>query len=156
MQLAEALLIRADQNKKILSLRARIAHNALAQEGDAPQEDVATLLAECFAVIEQQRVLVQRINAANASARLPDGRLLAQVLGERDALAQRHAVMTQAVEATRKDADRYSMREIKWVPQLDVAATQKQIEDLARQLRELNVRLQEANWQVSLPDLELL
>ena len=99
MQLAEALLIRADQNKKILSLRARIAHNALAQEGDAPQEDVATLLAECFAVIEQQRVLVQRINAANASARLPDGRLLAQVLGERDALAQRHAVMTQAVEA---------------------------------------------------------
>lgn len=156
MQLAEALLIRADQNKKILSLRARIAHNALAQEGDAPQEDVATLLAECFAVIEQQRVLVQRINAANASARLPDGRLLAQVLGERDALAQRHAVLTQAVEATRKDADRYSMREIKWVPQLDVAATQKQIEDLARQLRELNVRLQEANWQVSLPDLELL
>ncbi|GAB2748583.1 DIP1984 family protein [Melaminivora jejuensis] len=153
MQLAEALLIRADQNKKILSLRARIAHNALAQEGDAPQEDVAALLAECFAVIEQQRLLVQRINAANASARLPDGRPLAQVLGEREALAQRHAVLTQAVEATRQDTDRYSMREIKWVPQLDVPATQRQIEDLARQLRELNIRLQEANWQVTLPEV---
>ena len=153
MQLAEALLIRADQNKKILSLRARIAHNALAQEGDAPQEDVAALLAEGFAEIEQQRLLVQRINAANASARLPDGRPLAQVLGEREALAQRHAVLTQAVEATRQDTDRYSMREIKWVPQLDVPATQRQIEDLARQLRELNIRLQEGNWQVTLPEV---
>ena len=34
MKLAEALLIRADQKKKILSLRERIAQNALAQEGD--------------------------------------------------------------------------------------------------------------------------
>ena len=44
MKLAEALLIRADQKKKILSLRERIAQNALAQEGDAPREDIAKLI----------------------------------------------------------------------------------------------------------------
>ena len=38
MKLAEALLIRADQKKKILSLRERIGQNALAQEGDTPRE----------------------------------------------------------------------------------------------------------------------
>lgn len=54
MRLAEALLIRADQKKKILSLRERIAQNALAQEGDTPREDVAKLIAECFAVVAEQ------------------------------------------------------------------------------------------------------
>lgn len=40
------------------------------------------------------------------------------------------------------------MREIKWVPQIDVAAMQKQMEDLARKIRERNVLIQATNWQV--------
>ena len=150
MKLAEALLIRADQKKKILSLRERIAQNALAQEGDVPREDVARLLAECFAVIAEQQALVLKINAANAAARLPDGRPLTEVLAARDVLLQQHSVLKSAVEATHKETDRYSMREIKWVPQIDVAATQKQMEDLARKIRELNVLVQETNWRTEL------
>ena len=42
------------------------------------------------------------------------------------------------------------MREIKWVPQIDVAAMQKQMEDLARKIRELNVLIQATNWQVEI------
>ena len=84
MKLAEALLIRADQKKKILSLRERIGQNALAQEGDAPREDVKKLIAECFAVIEEQQALVLKIDAANVAAKLPDGRPLAEVLAARD------------------------------------------------------------------------
>ena len=148
MKLAEALLIRADQKKKILSLRERIAQNAMAQEGDAPREDVAKLIAECFAVVAEQQALILKINAANATARLPDGRLLAEVLAARDVLMQQHAVLAHAVEATHKETDRYSMREIKWVSQIDVAAMQKQMEDLARKIRELNVLIQATNWQV--------
>lgn len=150
MKLAEALLIRADQKKKILSLRERIAQNALAQEGDRPREDVAQLLAECFAVIAEQQALVLKIDAANAAARLPDGRPLAEVLAARDMLMQQHGILKSAVDATHKEADRYSMREIKWVPQIDVAATQKQMEDISRRIRELNVLIQETNWRVAL------
>ena len=150
MKLAEALLIRADQKKKILSLRERIAQNALAQEGDAPREDVAKLIAECFAVIAEQQALVLKIDAANAAAKLPDGRPLSEVLAARDVLMQQHSILKSAVEATHKEADRYSMREIKWVPQIDVAVTQKQMEDLSRQIRELNVLVQQTNWQTEL------
>ena len=150
MKLAEALLIRADQKKKILSLRERIAQNALAQEGDAPREDVAKLIAECFAVIAEQQALVLKIDAANAAAKLPDGRPLTEVLAARDVLMQQHGILKNAVEATHKEADRYSMREIKWVPQIDVAATQKQMEDLSRKIRELNVQVQETNWRTEL------
>ncbi len=150
MKLAEALLIRADQKKKILSLRERIAQNALAQEGDAPREDVAKLIAECFAVIAEQQALVLKIDAANAAAKLPDGRPLTEVLAARDVRMQQHGILKSAVEATHKEADRYSMREIKWVPQIDVAATQKQMEDYSRKIRELNVLVQETNWRVEL------
>ena len=80
MKLAEALLIRADQKKKILSLRERIGQNALAQEGDTPRENVAQLIAECFAVVAEQQALVLKIDAANVAAKLPDGRPLAEVL----------------------------------------------------------------------------
>ena len=150
MKLAEALLIRADQKKKILSLRERVAQNALAQEGDAPREDIAKLIAECFAVIAAQQALVLKIDAANAAAKLPDGRPLAEVLAARDVLMQQHGILKSAVDATHKEADRYSMREIKWVPQIDVAATQKQMEDYSRKIRELNVLIQETNWRVEL------
>ena len=57
-------------------------------------------------------------------------------------------MLAHAVEATHKETDRYSMREIKWVSQIDVAAMQKQMEDLARKIRELNVLIQATNWQV--------
>lgn len=151
MKLAEALLLRADQKKKILSLRERIAKNALTQDGDAPQEDVAKLIAECFAVIGEQQTLVLRIDAANATGKLADGRPLPQALAERDTLMQQHSVLKHAVEATHDPAERYSMREIKWVSQIDVGAMQKQMEDLARKIRELNAGIQQANWQVDLP-----
>ena len=100
MKLAEALLIRADQRKKMLSLRERIAQNAMAQEGDSPREDIAKLIAECFAVIAEQQALVLKIDVANAAAKLPDGRPLAAVLGQRDVLMQQHSVLKSAVDAT--------------------------------------------------------
>ena len=150
MKLAEALLIRADQKKKVLSLRERIGRNALVQEGDVPQESAPDLIAECFQVIAEQQALVLRIDAANAAARAADGRALAALLADRETLIQQHAVLKGAVEATHKEASRYSAREIKWLPQVDVAGLQKQMQDLSRKVRELNVLIQETNWNTAL------
>ncbi len=44
MKLAEALLLRADLQKKTSSLRERIVANAVVQEGDEPREDPKALL----------------------------------------------------------------------------------------------------------------
>ena len=116
------------------------------------REDIAKLIAECFAVIAEQQALVLKIDVANAAAKLPDGRPLAAVLGQRDVLMQQHSVLKSAVDATHKEEDRYSPREIKWVPQIDVAATQKQMEDYSRKICELNVQIQETNRRVELED----
>jgi len=150
MKLAEALLIRADQKKKILSLRERIAKNALVQEGSQPHEDAAMLIRECFCVIAEEKALALRIDAANAKGALADGRPLPEALAERDILKQQHATLKQAIDATHKQVTHYSAREIKWLPQIDVATLQKQMEDLAVKIRELNARIQQANWGIEL------
>jgi hypothetical protein len=134
MKLAEALLLRGDAQKKLTTLRERIMRNALLQEGSTPHEDPNALLREAEGVIAELEALVVRINVANLSTTLPDS------------LAQRHALLQSAIAATQKEPDRYSAREIKWVAAIEVGKLQKQSDDLSRQIRELNTRIQETNW----------
>ena len=150
MKLAEALLLRADLNKNLASLRERINRNAIVQEGETPKEKVEDLLAEATSVLEEQQKLVRTINAANESTKLADGRLLADVLALRDTVIARHSLLTATIAATHKDVDRYSQREIKWIAQIDVANLQKQADDLSRKIREVNVTVQAANWQIEI------
>jgi hypothetical protein len=146
MNLAEALLLRADLQQRLSRLRERIGKNVRKQEGDRPSEDPLSLMKEAAGVVNELERLIIRINTANMKAKLRDGRTLMQAIAARDALKLRHAMLAGAVAATAEEPDRYSMREIKWVLQIDVAKTEKQMDDLAVSIRELNARIQEANW----------
>ncbi len=152
MKLAEALLLRADLLKKSASLRERVVANAVVQENEEPHESPKELLEAAFDVIEQHAALMLRIHRTNLAAKLSDGRSLTEVLARRDALAQQHSLLIAAIAGCRKEPERYSVREIKWVATLKVPKLQRQADDLAKQLRELNARIQEANWQVELAD----
>lgn len=146
MKIAEALLLRADLQKKLASLRERIAQNAVVQEGDTPPEDPNGLLKEAVAVLQELETLVCKINQANLRQRLPDGRTLTEAVARRETLVAQHSLWQHAIAATHKEPDRYSASEIKWVAMLKVASLQKQVEDLAGKIRELNAAIQETNW----------
>jgi len=75
---------------------------------------------------------------------------LTAALAKRDALAMRQSVLRTAVEAVAQAQARYSRSEIRMTRQLDVAALRKQIDDLARQRRELDIAIQEHNWTAEL------
>lgn len=150
MKLAEALMLRADMQKKIASLRARIARGVVVQDGSQPNEDPMALIREAAAVIAELERLVVAINAANLQHALPDGRSLAAALAHRDALTLQLGCLQAAIDATDDRYDRMGGREVKWTTTVDVPALQKQIEDLSRQLRTLNARIQETNWQIEL------
>ena len=150
MKIAEALILRSDMQKKLASLKQRIGNNVIVQEGDAPHEDPAALIAQAFAVQDELEKLVVNINQANQTHALADGRKLAVAVAQRDTLVARHALITHAVGSTAKEPDRYSMKEIKWKAVIKVAALQKQADDLAQAVREINVAIQEANWKAEL------
>lgn len=150
MKLAEALLLRADLQKKLASLRERIGNNAVVQEGDKPHEDPNKLLDEALVVTSELESLVRRINEANLANKLADGRSLTAAIAHRDALVQQHSLLQAAVEATQRPPDRYGISEIKWVAILKIPKLQKQSEDIAKKLRELNAAIQETNWKVEI------
>ena len=153
MKLAEALLLRSDQQKKLVSLKQRINANVLIQDGDEPSEDPNELLKQVFALTKESQKLVFAIHQTNALAKLNDGRSLLALLTQRDELVERHKVLTSAISNTNREPDRYSSREIKWRKVIPVSSLQKQADDISAKLRDLNVLIQATNWQVDLLEL---
>ena len=92
MKLAEALILRADTQKRIAQLRQRLTRNAKVQEGDQPAEEPQTLLAELEAAAAELTSLVQRINRTNTVTELEAGLSLSDALALRDTLTLRQGI----------------------------------------------------------------
>lgn len=149
MKLAEALNLRADLQKRVAQIKERLNNNIKVQEGDEPAEAPEALFRELDATIAQLKEMIFRINRTNLSTEW-EGRCLTDMIAEKDTLALRISVLREVLDNANVRSDRYSRNEIKFVRTIDVAALQKQIDELSKQLRELDVRLQQANWMTDL------
>jgi Mg-chelatase subunit ChlI len=150
MKLAEALLLRADIQKKLASLQARAQRYAVVQEGEQPAEDPQAILRQIEAVATELQRLIFAINRANLRHKIASGESLTEALAKRDSLALRHRILQSIVDVCAKPPDRYGVKEIRWVTTVDVTVLQTEVDRLAKELRELNAAIQEAGWQVEL------
>jgi len=150
MRLGEALARRSDLQKRIAQLTGRLQASAVVQEGDAPPEDPGALLRDLSEMSSELERLIAAINLTNAASRLDDGRTVTERLAERDVLRLRQGVLRSAADAVAQASARYSRSEIRLARQIDVAAVRREIDDLARQLRELDTAIQEHNWTTEL------
>lgn len=149
MKLAEALILRADCQKRLEQLKARLLLSAKVQEGDEPPEDPQALLAEVDRTATELERLIRRINATNAATEFAGG-TLSDALARRDVLAMRRKLLTAVAEAAVVQQNAYSKSEVRFKSTVPVAALQKAADDLARDYRELDARIQEANWRTEL------
>jgi hypothetical protein len=156
MKLAEALAQRSDAVRKIEQLRSRIAGSATFQEGETPAEDPVALLREADAAVTALEGLMRRINQTNATATLEGGVTLTAALARRDALRMRHSTVTKAADAASRGGSqgwgRQLRSELATVSALDVPALRSQADGIARELRALDLKLQEADWKVELAE----
>ena len=150
MKLAEALALRAEIQQKVANLRVRIGRSALVQEGTKPAEDAEKLMKEAKGSMDELRDLLVKINLTNTAGKLPDGRTLTEAVAQRDVFISQHALLIHAIEASHKDPDRYSNAEIKWIACLSVSKLHKQLDDVAKKIRQLNLAIQQANWEINL------
>lgn len=146
MKLAEALILRADYQKRVEQLKQRLLLNAKVQEGDNPAEDPQDLIAELERVATDLTALIRRINKTNVAVELEPDLTLADGLASRDIMGQRQTFYRQLAQSATVTHDRYSRSEVKFRSTVDIAALQKQADDLARQYRELDTKIQAANW----------
>jgi len=149
MKLAEALIQRADAQKRIAQLQQRLARSAKVQEGEQPPEDPQVLLTEVGEAIDELTRLMQQINRTNAAVTFDETRSLTDALAERDTLMMRRQVIIQVINAAQAQP-RYGRMEIKEYPTVSIAELQRQVDDLSRQYRELDTAIQQLNWTVDL------
>ncbi len=153
MKLAEALALRADAKTRLAELHQRVIRNAKVQEGDEPGESPSSLLAQLEQAADDLTRLIRQINRTNSATALAttgDGPTLSDALAERDVLALRQAAYRDLAAAATVAHDRYSKSEIRFRSVVNVAEIQKRADDLARDRRELDTKIQEANWRVDL------
>jgi uncharacterized protein YlxW (UPF0749 family) len=150
MKLAEALLLRADMQKKFASLKARAQRYTVVQEGEKPAEDPAAILQEADQVAASLQQLIYAINRTNLHNSIKSGTSLTEALAMRDALVMRHSMLQGVIDACAKPPERYGVKEIRWVATVKVRDLQKKVDDLAQEIRELNASIQEAGWKVEL------
>lgn len=151
MKLAEALKERSDLTKKLAELSSRLTSNCLVQEGEKPSEDPAALMAEIDRCAARQQELIVRINRTNV-ATVRDGKSLMDRIAERDRLRTQMEIYRSAVREASSGTSRATRTEIRILPAVDVRALQKRVDDMAKTLREVDNRLQEANWTTELLD----
>ncbi|BBY55495.1 DIP1984 family protein [Mycobacterium koreense] len=154
MKLAEALSLRANATRRIESLRTRIVSNARYQEGEDPAEDASALLVDADNALREYEDLIRRINRTNAATVIDAAGTLTDALARRDALRLRHHVLISAADAAAGTGQpgyaRQLRSELKMLAALPVAELRARADAVAQEYRELDVRIQRANWEVDL------
>ena len=151
MKLAAALMKRADLQNRINELQTRLNNNARVQDGEKPAESPKDLLTELAALIDESEALIAKINLVNANTVI-DGRTITERIAHRDALMQKQRIMRGFLDEASNLAPRYSKTEIKIVSTVNVRQLQKELDQLAKEIRLAEENLQELNWTVDLSE----
>ena len=151
MKLAEALIQRAELKTQCEQIVSRMRSWVLVQEGDEKGEDVDELAMVYESKMEELERLIIRINKTNNSAILDDASL-ASAIAVRDCIKAKIVAYTRVKEsATPNDRRRrYSTSEIRYLRTTDISQLQKKLDDLSKQYRQLDVRIQACNWNTEL------
>jgi hypothetical protein len=152
MKLSEALILRADSQKRIEQLKQRILRNAKVQEGDTAPENPRALLEELERTLSLLEDLIKRINKTNSVTEFEASKSLSDALAERDVLLTRRNAYNQLVDAASVIQNLYSRSEIKFISTVDIPEAQQRVDELSKQYRELDSRIQAMNWQTELLD----
>lgn len=150
MKLAEALAERSDCQNRLEDLKKRMARSARVQEGEQPAEDSAELLKESERLFAHLLDLISAINRTNAKTVFDGQQTISDAIAKRDLTGKKRDFLAGIADAASTRQDRYSKSEVKFVSTLSIAQLQKQVDQLSREFRELDTRLQELNWQTEL------
>lgn len=150
MKLANALSQRSELQTRIRQLESRLNNNAQVQEGEKPAEDPAELLQELEADYARLEELISAINRTNNNTKTEGGATLSDLLAKRDCLKGRLSALRNFLDNASALVRRHSVSEIKVKSTVDVRQLQKQLDALAKELRELDETIQEKNWTTEL------
>ena len=148
MKLAELLIERSEIQKRITIYSTRLSKYATVQEGDTPPFRPQTLLEKLDTLFLQHEAIICKINTINMNTEFEPGMTLAMAVTKRDVLKNKRSVYSGLFSASAIQEDRYSRKEIKFVSTMDVDRIMDTTDDLSKEIRLLDARIQAKNWEV--------
>lgn len=145
MKLAEALQERADLQKRIAQLSRRLENNARVQQGEKPAEDPVELLRELDECIERLEYLIAAINRTN-SVTISEGESLSTLIARRDCMRKKISILQDFLQEASVLTSRSYRTEIIVKSTVSVYELRKKVDLLSRDLRTLDLRIQQQNW----------
>lgn len=145
MKLASALSERTDIQNRISELSVRLNNNAKVQDGDKPAEDPIVLMGELDRLLKRLEELMSRINLTN-SRTVSDGRTITEILAHRDCLKKKIELTRSFLNTASNKVSRMTRTEIKIVSTVSVSEIQAELDELSKQLRITDEKIQELNW----------
>lgn len=149
MKLSEILATRKDLQTNISRVSDRIKRNLTVQEGEKPAEDPAELLKRYRGMETELYKTVARINHINEHTVI-EGSTLTEMLARREYLRRVSDSYRSFASNSTVSKRSYSRSEIKEVSVLDAKTIQEQADSYAEELWHLDVKIQEANWTVTI------
>ena len=149
MKLAEALIERSDLQTRIDAMQQRLMNNARVQDGETPAEDPLALMRELDAMSARVEELIRRINLTNAETEI-DGTTITALIAHRDCLTKKTGILRNFLAAASSLTQRASRTEIVIRSTVSVADLQKQVDELSKEIRVTDTKIQAANWTTEL------
>ena len=149
MKLASALSERTDIQNRISELAIRLNNNAKVQDGDKPAEDPIVLMEELDRLLKRLEELMARINLTN-SRTVSDGKTITEILAKRDCLKKKIELMRNFLNIASNKVSRITRTEIKIISTVSVSEIQTKLDELSKQLRITDEKIQELNWTTEL------
>lgn len=150
MKLAEALIERKAIKTKLEELKKRLYQNAKLQEGSQPIEKPEDIIKELEVEVKKYEELIVRINNTNITAKLSNGMSIMEAIVKKDMLNYMHMIHTNLADKATPTNERYSQREIRDIPNIEIPHIRKKADDIAKEYRLLDMKIQEGNWTIEL------
>lgn len=149
MKLSEALILRKDIQSRLDEMENRLCACALTQEGESPAEDPAALLAEAESLTQPAERAV-RAHQPDQQPHHDRGTKPDRAAGAPRRAGTQAEPAVQPAQRASQAPRRASGREIRILPTVDIPALRKRLDASAKELRELDMRIQQINWTVDL------
>lgn len=150
MKLAEALLQRKACQSRIEVLRTNLLRYAKVQEGEITPENPKDIAKDIDITLEELYGYISRINRTNSETAFDEKLSISDALAYRDVLEKKYKIIRHLIETATELTNRYSKQEIKILSNIDVPAFEKRANEIAKEFRELDIKIQEKNWLVDL------
>jgi len=148
MKLAELLIERSELQRRIAQLSERLNKYATVQEGDTPPVKPEVMIITLNSLHTQLEEIIKKINHANNITQFEKGISLADAIVSRDILKSRRNIFHNLSKAGQIQESRYSRKEIRFVTTIDVEKAITKTDELSKDLRILDSKIQAKNWEI--------